>query len=108
MVSLKLESPLVLRIKKLVLMSDNPNSLTSTTKHVFFSGVWKASFPNSAFWVHSYRSRCPLVVRLLQQTAETFGTSWGSLTTFPGTYIPSKAPAPGDEGALASRNTWVE
>jgi hypothetical protein len=39
MVPLKLENPLGLRTKKLVLMGDNPHSLTSTSKHVFFSDV---------------------------------------------------------------------
>lgn len=44
MVSLKLESLLVLRAKKLLLMDDNPHSLTSTTKHVLFLTSGKLPF----------------------------------------------------------------
>lgn len=44
MFPLKLEIPLVLRTKKLVLMGDNPSSLTSTTKHVFFLTSRKPPF----------------------------------------------------------------
>lgn len=85
MLSLKLGIPLVLRPKKLVLMGDNPHSLTSTTKP-----VWKASFPNSVFWVHSYKSWCPLVVRLLSRQQKPSGLPGEAWPLSPGHTFPPK------------------